>query len=574
MANVIALVVIDAEHGFLSLPAALERPLAGKFVLHHTLSRVASIKQIARIVVVHPQGQGEAAETLLQQANCDKPVEPFAYEPSEDQGYATRWRKARCWAKASWRGGLGGSVVYDELLPAEPLAQAIAAHNADAAVVVRGEWCCVDPAYATGQLKIHLDAPQAMKIAFAQAPPGVSPLVTSRAVLEDMAENKAGFGQIFGYNPKAPMIDPIGREANLPIDASVRDCHHRLIADTPRSIDLLESIAQTLGERFADADAKLITDTATELTPPDDWPYRRLPDWVTMELTTARHVTGPITVQHHVDLPDAQMDLATTHSLLTELGDPATAGDVSLMLGHLGDAMLHPDWRTIARQAHDAGVLSVGLSTDLLCDSDEVLSILDEPIDLVVVQLNADNQQSYEKQMGADRFKHVTGNIQALINARNRRTRFESKPAGLPWIVPSLIKTHDTLADMDSFFDRWTTITGHALIAPAPTGCGLINDRSPVPMTPPKRVPCRQLGRRMTIAADGSLPLCDQDWLRKACLGDDGNGNDSDHGHGSAAQRAPLIERWRTQQAVLCDHLAGKFQPDALCGRCPQWHRP
>ncbi|WP_348246604.1 SPASM domain-containing protein, partial [Salmonella enterica] len=62
--------------------------------------------------------------------------------------------------------------------------------------------------------------------------------------------------------------------------------------------------------------------------------------------------------------------------------------------------------------------------------------------------------------------------------------------------------------------------TGHAVIEPACTGCGAMPDLAPVPMTPPRRRPCRQLGRRMTILSDGTVAGCDQDWRGEAAVGD------------------------------------------------------
>ena len=41
-------------------------------------------------------------------------------------------------------------------------------------------------------------------------------------------------------NPKKPVIDPVGKDVNVPIPASVRDQYRRFIYDTPRAVEHLQ----------------------------------------------------------------------------------------------------------------------------------------------------------------------------------------------------------------------------------------------------------------------------------------------------------------------------------------------
>ncbi|MEX0653836.1 MAG: SPASM domain-containing protein [Phycisphaeraceae bacterium] len=557
----IALIVTDTQRTRLGHPARLGDVLGGVNVLTHTLRRASGVAAVRRLVLVHPPGQAEAVRTLMGDARFDKPVHLFeaaAAEPGA-QAHDARWVAARRWAVTAWRGGLGGATVYDELLPAAPLADAMRAHEATSALLLRAEWCLFDPALAASQLALHLEQPDAYKLSFTQAPPGLSGLVAHRDVIGRLVESGAAFGTGLGYQPRRPQGDPITRELNRPVPPSVRDTYRRFVYDTPRSIDLLRTIADRLGDALPTADAVAVTDAARAVEADDaDWPWRCLPQQVTLELTPRRAVTGPITPHHHVafDRPDLDVDLA--RRIIDQLADPAAAGDVALRLGGLGDALLHPQWDAIVAAAQEAGVMSIGVDTDLLCDRATLDRLLALPIDLLTVRLNADTAATYRAVMGDDRFEQVAENLQYLFDRRREALAAGRSP--VKWIVPRLVKTAETLADMESFFQRWMMIEGHAVIEPAQSGGGLIPEQSPVPMAPPHRRPCRQMAGRMTILSNGQVALCDQDWQGQAALGE--------------AQTATLLAIWQRMAGPAAQHAAGRFDALPLCARCSEWHRP
>lgn len=546
-----ALVVTDLKSSTFGHRARLGDLLGDQTVLAHTVRRAARVARVERIVLVHPAGQDPLA--LLGDVRYGKPVQAFAVE-GPTHPHDARWLAGRKWAMTCWRGGLGGATAFDEALPAGPLAAALGAFESEAALLLRAEWCCFDPAYADAQLAMHLEHPEAFKLAFTQAPPGLGGMVTSRSVLEQFAEHHASFGAALSYNPRKPHVDPIGREVNHPIPPSVRDTNLRFTYDTPRSIDMLRKVAARLGDDFADADAVAVTDAARAIAAEPAYRLARLPQQVTLELTPRRPVNGPITPQHHVrfDRPDLDVDLA--RRIFAQLADEEVAGDVALRLGGLGDVLEHPQWREIVDAAREAGVLGVAVDTDLLCASPEIDALLDAPIDVVTVRINADTAATYAKVMGDERFRQVVENLQYLVNGR------QSRGQGTPWIVPRLVKTADTLKDMESFFDRWMTTLGHAVIEPAQTGAGLMPDISLMPMAPPRRTACRQVGSRMTILSDGTVALCDQDWQGRAPLGD--------------AKVTPLLEIWQNVRAPMCAHGEQRAQELTLCGACTEWHRP
>ncbi len=566
----IALIVADLSRGRLGRARRLDALLAGQPALWHTLQRACRIQRVSRVVVVHPPGQDVLAG--IDPAGFDKPVTTFAHGDVAGDTFTPRLRSARKWALSGWRGGLAGATAWDELLPATPLAAAMdqccgasGRASGGAAVLVGGDWCAFDPGFADALLDLHLEAPEAMKLVFTQAPPGLGPLVTSRAVLRDFADKQATFGSALAYNPQRPAIDPIGRECNLPIAATVRDTARRFIFDqteteTPSP---LERAAEMLGDDFAGADAGAITDAcrAWERAHPEHV-FADLPEQITIELSPRRIPDGPITPQHHVELPRSDMDPGLARELLAQCTGKAVT------LGGLGDALLHPHWPAIVTAAADAGVFGLHLETDLLSPRDELAPLTELPIDIVSVRLNADTAATYTKVMGVDRLPEVMGNLQWLFDRRATTTDSQTKlpgagalpaGAGVPWIIPRLVKTADTLKDMEIYFERWMQVVGHAVIERPPTlGKGsfaLRPDQSPVPMDPPWKPPSpHQVKRRLTVLSDGTVTLCGQDALGRASLG-----NASDNS---------LLDVWA---GVAELQILGARDDSPVCRRCYDW---
>ena len=294
--TVVALIPTDLETTRLGLHARLSDVLGDANVLEHTVRRTAKVKRVEKIVLVHPPGQDPLS--LIDQAKLKlgKPIVTHMDVGGLRDGMTNRWVSSRKWAQPNWRGGLGGSTCYDELLPPAPLLDAFNAHQAEAALIVRCDWCLFDSSLADRMFDLLFQDIDAMKMIFSQAPPGLSGIVVSRHILEQMCENPAGFGDVLAYSPMKPQIDPVGRDVNCPIPASVRDTTERLIYDTPRSIAMIQGIVDRLGDELTSADAKRVTDVCRDWRDGEsDWRYRYLPRMVTLELTSRRDVAGPIT---------------------------------------------------------------------------------------------------------------------------------------------------------------------------------------------------------------------------------------------------------------------------------------
>jgi hypothetical protein len=123
-----------------------------------------------------------------------------------------------------------------------------------------------------------------------------------------------------------------------------------------------------------------------------------------------------------------------------------------------------------------------------------------------------------------------------------------------------MVKTAQTVSDLEGFFDKWIHLSGHAIVDGPRCGCGAMPDLGVVPMTPPDRRPCRQLARRMSILSDGTVARCDQDWIGRGALGD--------------ARITPLDEIWPQVHDLVTAHTQQNFADLTVCNECRDWHRP
>lgn len=564
MTRVTAIVPTDLNRSALGLPSRVAARFGDTTVLGHTLQRLATCRELDDILLLHPAEQhlGSVPDQGAGGRTTPRPVP--ADGPLWDRFHPRRL-SARKWSLHAWRGGLGGATCFDELLSPQPMAAAARGVKADAVLIVGPDWPFVDPVLCDRIIARYREAPGARQMTFSQAPPGLAGLVIATGLLEDLADQVNGMiGHVLDYVPSRPQPDPIGRDMCVSIEPVVRDMRERLVFDTPRGAALLVAVSASLGPDALDADAARVATEVAGHRP--DLVHRFGPRQVTLELTPRRAagIGGSLVPQAHValDRPDMDLDLA-----LRIVEQIAALPDVTLRLGGLGDALAFDSWRQVVQAAGNAGVFGLAMDTDLTCDETVVHELLEMPIDVLTVRLNADTATIYAQAMadtGTDDlalFTRTTGNLETYLNTLRHRLATGTTPT---WLVPRLVKTKQTLPDMEAFFDRWTHFAGHAVIEPAQPGRGEHGDLMPgggmVTMASPQRRGCRQVEQRLTILSNGVVAQCDQDWLAARPLGD--------------ARAQGLSDIWLGARILREDHQAGRWNQHRLCSECRQWNRP
>ena len=197
----------------------------------------------------------------------------------------------------------------------------------------------------------------------------------------------------------------------------------------------------------------------------------------------------------------------------------ADAGDTVLFLDGAGDPLLHPRFDDFIEIAMDAGVRVVSIRTDLAGDSRVVDRLLDTRVGVVEVDLDAETANTYRLMHGSDRFEEVIGNLERLIAGRRR---FDGgTPAtlpielafALPWIVPRFERRAENIDELPEFFERWRRRLGVAVID-GPVRWPIATDSKLDPLSPtwpPPRHDEMVNSVRMTVLADGSVPIAETD---------------------------------------------------------------
>ncbi len=446
-----ALLIVDPERSSLGAPRDLARPIAGMNALARTLGRLARSSRIRSAVVISPDS--DAARAIAGAAPDGLDVD-FITAPQNAVIHGSIAR-ARAFSRASWRGGIAGLTVYDELISPKIMRDALAAVGADAALVLGGDWPLVDPALCDAVIERFAEAPDDHRLTFTQAPPGLAGCLLAENLLDDIAPHAgalaATIGGILGYHPARPGADQIGRDRCAAIAPAVRDALARFIADDPACAAVIEH----LGDRALDADADEIARAwreARTARPAE-------PEHVVIELALGKppHGVWPIWMRH-TNPAHRLMHAERAESIIRDaLG--AHPGAAITFTG-VGDPITHPDITRLLRFARELGAAALHLRSPLVADSDAVDAAA-SLADVISVDLYANSAATYERITGVDRFRRAI----EMINRVHERRPGE---AAAPWIVPRITRCDETLNEIEAFYDKWLAVLGAASIDPLP----------------------------------------------------------------------------------------------------------
>jgi hypothetical protein len=430
-----AVIIADDQRGPRGLPSRWHDDLDDRIVLRHTVDRLRQT-DLDDVIVVCPTGAAVAFEDVTN-LQTSLPLTDAVHD---------RAVAARKWSPNCWRGGIGGATVYDELIVAAPMLEAMKVHRLDAVLVVGPDWPRLDPQLCDAVIARYRENPESNPLTFTQAPPGLCGIVIGRELLGRMQADGAMFGAMIDYNPRAPQADPIAKNVCVQIEPAIRQQMRRFTYDAQRWVEALNRE----GRRGEKAQRE---ELSSDSAPSRLCEYQQM----VIELTPQRPATGPITPQHHVAIERLPMPVDDAKRILDRV---AEVDDIAVTFGGLGDALCHPHWVELIEYARTAGVYGIHLETDLHVDQPALERLAELPIDVLSVRLNADSPETYARLMGGDDLHAVMKRIEWLLKHR--------QSGGLQWVVPRMIKTNDNVHELESFVDRWTYFAGHAVVERPP----------------------------------------------------------------------------------------------------------
>lgn len=533
---------VDMRISPLGTRSRLGDDMLGKPILRRTIERVLRAKRLDRVHVVSPVDQGPEIARLLD--GLDVELERHTAPPPP---YAQLVRTSRWWGLDSWRGGIGSLCAFDEdsnIQLTNSLAQQT---EADAVAMIPAAAPLINPELIDAMAQHYEANLETARLTIIQAPPGLAPTIVSSGILTDLAPAAQPLGAMLIYNPAQPAPDAAGKEACYRPASEIIQASGRLLCDTWRSVDRAGALLEAGAE---------------------DWDSTQIANWLSVR--QAEHVDpipNEIEIELTTDDPFANgtllrprgsevghrgpIALDNIAAIISEIAD---YDDVRIVLGGFGDPCLHPDFPEICRMLRASNVASIAVrTTGAKLDSLAEKALLETPIDVVEVMLDAATPETFRRVHGEDAFGEVNDRLEKWIAWRATQQRV------IPLIVPSLIKANETYDDIEAFFDTWQGRLGTATITGYSHCAGQRTNRAVSSVAPPQRECCRRSFSRMLVLADGRVTTCDQDFAGKQTIGHVGD--------------APLSDLWQADPLKL---LRTNTIPNTLplCETCNEWHRP
>jgi len=537
-----AVVYADLRTSALGIRSRAGDSLAGVRVLARTVGRLQQADLLDQILVFCPTQQHHDVTELLGGATATV----HALEQPIEANTRIRRRK---WALESWRGGLAEATQFDEQRITGEMLNVLQQHGVSSVLAAPAEAVLIDPELISGMIEHHYQFGDQMRFTFSQAAPGLLGSMYRVDLLGELLHAKAYISDLLAYKPAAPQADLVTQECCYQVDQELCTSLFRYLADTERGFAALESVlAQTDTAKSNGQNARWSVQAMSGMQEQANL----LPRELEVEINTAPSLR--ITDYPHRTMSQQRgpMTLEQFRKIVTDCSD---YDDICLTLGGFGEPLAHPDLLEMIRTAKAAGIFGINIETDGRPLTNEMIdALLATDVDTVSVYLDAHSRELYRQLKGEDCFEQVVAQIETFIE--------KSKAlAGGPAIVPHLVKTRATMAEMEAFYDHWLTRCGCAVIVGFNDFAGQINDEAVMEMSPPQRWSCGRLFRCMSILADGTVTMCGQDFGGKFSCGN------------VFEQSVRQIWRGEALEQLRQGHRQGQFDGNALCPVCKEWHR-
>jgi len=372
---------------------------------------------------------------------------------------------ARAWAPDAWRGGIGGSTVYDELLHPETVLGVMERRGYDAALLAGDDWDRLDPGVTAAVVERRLESPDRHRVVFTQAAPGMAPAAVSRELVEefvgatDVARPWANLGGMLGYMPFNPLADPIGKSLCVTVDHELREAAREDIT-APTHV-----IVELTGERLSRGGER------------DRWIASR---------GGAPGLDAGVWI-------DALRGLAGAWPRC------------SVTFAGSGDPLMRPDALEIIRAASESFWFTHVRTEPVHGDR---LGALAGVADVISLDLYADTAATYERLTGSDGHGRAVESVDSLLGAR-----LEIGRTLTPHIVPRLTRCDAVIQEIPTFYNRWCSRAGAAVIDALP---GAVDGEGCAPLSSPALARSRAALRTVAVRADGTVVTGTGDW----CVGE------------------------------------------------------
>jgi len=217
-----------------------------------------------------------------------------------------------------------------------------------------------------------------------------------------------------------------------------------------------------------------------------------------------------------------------------------------------GESMLNPHFLDMLDETVQAGIGPVDLTTNAMSlDDAKMRRLLEAPIDVIDVSLDAFTKASYEKIRIRGKFDVVTANLRRLVELRDE--------LGSPTkIMTSIIEQKEARDEVEQFKAYWGQFVDEVLVRGLNTDLGIVN-ASETYFEDIERWPCPQFWKRVTINQHGDVRFCVEDWRNTGVVGN--------------VMEQSIAEIWTSDvyDKLREKHATGRWCDVSMCAKCMDW---
>ena len=282
----------------------------------------------------------------------------------------------------------------------------------------------------------------------------------------------------------------------------------------------------------------------------------RVPDFprrVSVEVTNHCNQRCPSCPRTGFTRPLGFLDPGLFARLMRECARPGT----TVWLHFLGEPLLHPRLLDLVREAKDAGVPTLGLSTNAVSlHGDLAEGILASGLDRLECSMDAVDRDSYARIRGRDHFERVERNVRGFLARKRQLGRVA------PVTSVQVLRGdggEEAVRELARRWEPWLGAGDFVMAIEPASFAGAVPGGDAVARATAARTPCAWLYGSVVVLQDGTVTMCGADWDAASPLG--------------SIVDSTLEELWNGPEMARrrALHEAGRWDALSPCATCDDW---
>ena len=218
-----------------------------------------------------------------------------------------------------------------------------------------------------------------------------------------------------------------------------------------------------------------------------------------------------------------------------------------------GESMLHPKFVEMMTYAKEKGIGPIQFTTNgTRMKPEYARALVDLKIDFVSFSVDSADPEAYAAIRVNGKLEETLANIDYFCQYK------KAQQAELPEVQVSVVKTKTTQDSIEQFVEFWSPKVDRVRVYEEHSAngtFGALNDKT----DPAKRMACHKPFTDMVIYWDGTIGLCNHDWVRTELI--------------ESLLDKSIAEIWTGEKyrAIREAHLGNHDQLEAVCVGCDHW---